>query len=380
MLLLSAAPIAAWAQNAPRPDRYTTDLQPYIERLVQREHIAGMTIAVVEENRVIYEHAFGSRDLRKSDEPTTPESLFHIASITKPFVATAIMQLVEQGKISLDAPVTKYLPYFRMADDRYKLITVRQILNHTSGIPDVHDYEWDKPQYDDGAAERYVRSMSALKLEFDPGARFKYSNMAFDLLGDLIAKVSGDTFEHYVQHHILIPLGMTKSTLLMKDADPRLLTWGHELDHGATGQVVPSKVFPYNRIHSPSSNLMSNVDEMTHWAIANMQRGEWNGTRILQASTYDELWKHAVDVKNGPKNFAVGLSWFLDEYNGHRIVGHSGGDVGYLTDMEMIPAKGIAVIWLTNCFCWHGSRQLTQAALDVALGLKLPAAANAGAR
>jgi CubicO group peptidase (beta-lactamase class C family) len=106
-----------------------------------------------------------------------------MASITKPFVGTAIMQLVERGIVDLDAPVVQYLRYFQLADDRYNQITVRQMVTHASGMPDVEDYEWDKPQYDDGALERYVRSLTNQKLLFAPGERVQYSNMAYEVLG-----------------------------------------------------------------------------------------------------------------------------------------------------------------------------------------------------
>jgi CubicO group peptidase (beta-lactamase class C family) len=191
----------------------------------------------------------------------------------------------------LDAPVVKYLPYFRLADDRYTQITVRQMVTHTSGMPDVEDYEWDKPQYDDGALERYVRSLTNQKLLFAPGERAQYSNMAFEVLGDVVAKASGESFDDYVQRHILAPLQMTDSTLLMKRANPTLLTWGHELDD--QGAPSPSRVFPYNRMHSPSSNLHSNVLDMARWAIANLNGGELEGRRILQASTRDLMWRPA---------------------------------------------------------------------------------------
>ena len=188
------------------------------------------------------------------------------------------MQLAEQGQVDLDMPVTKYLPYFRIADDRYRAVTIRQMLTHTSGMPDEVDYEWDKPQYDDGALERYVRSLSGrnLKLEFQPGSKFQYSNMAYEVLGDLIAKVSGTSFEDYVRLHILEPLGVTRSTLLPKDADPKLMTWGQVLDE--QGDPLRSRVFPYNRMHSPSSDLLSNAMDMARWVMVNLNHRQagWN--------------------------------------------------------------------------------------------------------
>jgi len=354
--------------RAQTTDRYQRTLQPWIEQLLQREHRPGLAIAVVEGNHVVYAHGFGVKRLGR-DGPITTRSLFHMASITKPFVATSLMQLAEKGKVDLDAPVVHYLPYFRMADERYRTITVRQMLTHSSGMPDVDDYEWDKPQYDDGALERYVRSLSDRTLLFAPGEKFQYSNMAFEILGDVIAKVSGRSFDDYVQDQILTPLRMKDSTLLVRRADATLLTWGHELDEH--DRPFPSKVFPYNRIHSPSSNLHSNVLDMARWAMANMNHGELDGRRILQASAYELLWKRARDLGGPPpapsRLSPVGLSWFIREYRETTMVGHSGGDTGYATDLAMLPEKKIAVVWMMNSD-WRGSDGLTRAALDVALG------------
>ena len=365
MVLAFAAPWnSTSAQTA--PDRYHQKLQPVLEKLIQQQELPGFAIAVVDDNRVVYEVGFGVRNVTRKAELITTRSLFHMASITKTFVATSIMQLVENGKIDLGAPVVKYLPYFRMADERYRIITVRQMVTHSSGMPDVDDYEWNKPQYDEGALERYVRSLSNLKLNFAPGTRFQYSNMAFEILGDLIAKVSGETFDDYVQHNILAPLGMKDSTLLVRQADPKLLAWGHELDEA--GHPFPSKVYPYNRIHSPSSNLHSNVVDMTRWAIANMNRGELDGVRILKTSTYDVMWKPSGEF--GGKPSPAGISWFLEEYRGNSMISHDGGDTGFLTGLAMLPEKKIAVVWMTNAEWLPNTDAVTHAALDVALGLQ----------
>jgi len=355
---------------APHSDqRYVQQLQPLLEQFVQWQEIPGLAIGIIENNQLVYAHAFGVRHLGRSAEPLTTRSLFHMASITKPFVATAIMQLVERGVVALDAPVVKYLPYFRIADDRYSQITVRQMVTHTSGIPDVEDYEWDKPQYDDGALERYVRSLTNQKLLFAPGERVQYSNMAFEILGDVVAKASGEAFDDYVQRHILAPLQMTDSTLLLKQANATLLTWGHELDE--QGAPFPSPVFPYNRMHSPSSNLHSNVLDMARWAISNMNGGELEGHRILQASTHDMMWKPAHQL-GGPgedgRIGAVGISWWLGVYRGTRMITHEGGDTGYRTDLVLLPDKRIAVVWMENADWAANDNSLTRAALDVALG------------
>jgi CubicO group peptidase (beta-lactamase class C family) len=368
-LMVASATSCRAVRTSQTDQRYVQQLQPLLEQFVQWQEIPGLAIGIVENDQLVYAHAFGVKHLGRPADPLTTRSLFHMASITKPFVGTAIMQLVERGIVDLAAPVVKYLPYFRLADDRYNQITVRQMVTHTSGLPDVEDYEWDKPQYDDGALERYVRSLTNQKLLFAPGERVQYSNMAFETLGDVVAKASGESFDDYVQRHILAPLRMTDSTLLLKQANPALLTWGHELDE--QGAPVPSRVFPYNRMHSPSSNLHSNVLDMARWAIANLNRGELEGHRILQASTHDMMWRPAHQPGGSGQDgqtSAVGISWWLGLYRGTRTIAHEGGDTGYRTDLVLLPDKRIAVVWMENGDWAANDDSLKRAALDVALG------------
>src|SRR5262249_41860482 len=152
---------------------------------------------------------------------------------------------------------------------------------------------------------RYVRSLTGKSLRWEPGKKFAYSNMAFEVLGDLVAKVAGKSFEDYAEAEILKPVGMTSSTLLYKKANPALLADGHTL---VAGKAKPIAHYPYNRAHTPSSNLHSNVEDMTLWMLANINRGELDGKRILRSSTYDVMWKPAAAV---PNRGHVGISWFL---------------------------------------------------------------------
>lgn len=362
LILISAIlclPAHICAQEA--NNRFKQQLEPMIEQALKQGNVPGFAIAIVQNQQVVYAAGFGVKNLTNKNEKITPQSLFHMASVTKPFVATSIMQLWEQGKIDLESPLIKYLPYFRMKDERYKAITIRQMLSHVSGMPDVEDYEWEKPQYDDGALERYVRSLANLSLIAAPGTTFRYSNMAYEILGDVIAKVSGESFEDYVKHHILEPLDMKSSTLLIKKADPKLLTSPHVLDESYEPTV--SRVFPYNRMHSPSSTLYSNVLDMSRWAIANMNRGELDGKRILKASTYDFMWKPAGDNWRN-----IGISWFLGARREYRTISHNGGDTGFRSNLVMIPDKGVAVIMMSNYDGPSSLGSITNAALDLALG------------
>jgi CubicO group peptidase (beta-lactamase class C family) len=315
-------------------------LDDFLSRTIEAHRIPGLAVAVTRGREIVYLRAFGTRNL-DTREPLSTDSLFHMASVSKPFVATAIVQLVEKGAIDLDAPVTRYLPYFRLADERSSEITIRQMLQHTSGMPDVEDYEWDRPQLDEGAAERYVRSLSGESLIGPPGQQWRYSNIAFDTLGDVIAKVSGQSFEDYEKSHILDPLGMKESTFVYPDTRAELRTTGHVWDL----DPKVSAVYPYNRRHAPSSTLNSSVVEMTRWAWANLNRGELDGTRILEEKSYDLMWRPSAKVS---ETVDVGLSWFLEERGGTRVVSHSGGDTGYSSYCALLLDEDVAVILASN--------------------------------
>ena len=344
--------------------RLQAELEPKIKEEIQQGHLPGFAIGVIRNGKLIYAKGFGVAKLG-SNAPITSRSLFHMASVTKTFVATAVMQLVEKDKIDLDAPLTRYLPYFRLNDERYGTITIRQMLSHTSGIPDTVNYNWDKPEYDAGALERFVRSIADQKLVFAPGEKFGYSNTAYEILGDLIAKVSGESFEDYVQHHILTPLGMKDSTLLVREANPQLLTSPHVMDNN---RVVVSKIFPYNRAHSPSSPLYSNIEDMSRWAIANMNRGELDGKRILKHETIDLMWRPVVDALR----MKEGISWFTTEKQGHRLVLHSGGDVGFESLLILAPEDSVAVIAMSNFAASDKTylNDFVNAAMRIMLGLE----------
>src|SRR5256884_1309099 len=196
--------------------RLSTELEPKIKEEVQQGRLPGFAIGVVKNGKLIYAKGFGVARLG-GNTPITSKSLFHMASVTKTFVATSVMQLVEKGKIDPDAPLIRYLPYFRLDDERYRNVTIRQLLSHTSGIPDTVTYNWDRPEYDAGALERFVRSIADQKLVLAPGEKFAYSKTGYEILGDVIAKVSGASFEDYVQHNIFTPLGMKASTLHVRE-------------------------------------------------------------------------------------------------------------------------------------------------------------------
>ena len=314
-------------------------IEALFNEYIEKFRLTGLEVGVVMDNEIVYAKGFGVRN-SETQEPVTAESLFHMASISKPFVATGIMQLVERGKIDLDEPVVTYLPYFKLDDERYNQITIQQILSHVSGMPDVMgEYGWDQPEYDDQALERYVRSLEDREMLFNQGEEFSYSNMAYEVMGDVIAKVSGLTFEAYMDENIFTPLEMDNSTFLKMEVPPELETSPHFI----SGSV--SDVYPYNRAHAPSSTLHSNVLEMSNWAIANMNRGTFKGKQILSESSYDLLWKPYFQISY---ERAIGLGWFIGNGGEQLRIFHGGADVGFRTYLVMLPDEATAVVVLAN--------------------------------
>lgn len=304
--------------------------------------VPGFSVGVIVDNQVIFKKAYGFQNLQKKEKLST-ESDFHMASVSKPFAATAILQLVESGRLNLDSTIVHYLPYFKMNDKRYKKITLYQVLNHSSGIPDVTDYEWDKPKSGDKAAEDYVKSFSRKDLDFEPGVQFNYSNSAYNILADIIAKVSGVSFEQYMHEHIFIPAGMVQSSFLLSDINPKRMALPYVI--GNDLELIESPVYPYNRIHAPSSTLHSNLDDMMKWAQLFLNKGTVNGHSLISAKTWQNMIQPTLKAN---EEFNVCLSWFTINIGSKTIYFHSGGDTGYRTFVGFEPKSKTAVVLMGN--------------------------------
>ena len=363
LLLISTLLILGYqtAESAKLPNSKSRALDSLA--LVQKESykLPGLAVGIIKNNKVLYAKGFGVRSL-SSQQTVTTTSVFHMASVSKPFTATAIMQLVEQGKIDLDKPLVSYLPYFTMQDNRYQHISIRQMLNHTSGIPDVEDYEWDKPQFDADAAERYSRQFHNDSLDFAPGTDYSYSNAAFDILADVIAKVSGLTFETYMKQHIFEPVGMANSTFYQPEVPKSLATQPHIFDQSFKLQESPT--YPYNRKHAPSSTLQSNIDDMLKWAQLYLNKGTINGKRLFKESTYEQLIQPQVGI--GGKD-SICISWFARSLGSYKKYEHNGGDLGYKTHFAFLPEKSMAIVVMTNGHyfpAWISADTFLQLVLD----------------
>ncbi len=323
------------------------ELDRVLQEIITNWGVPGLGVGIVQDGKTLYKRGFGVQSL-ETRAPLTTDSLFCLASIVKCFVATAVMQLVEQGKLQLETPLVHYLPEFNMDDARYPLITLQQMLSHTSGMPDMDEEQYDElvahPEYDECALERYVRSLASLKLIAAPGKRFAYSNIAYNVLGYLIAKVSGKTFEDYMQEHILRPAGMPQSTLYFPDVPLDQFA----APHLRVPQMIVNPLFPYHRADAPASFLYSNVTEMCHWALTSLQRGNRQGQSLLSPAGYKKMWAPVAQRDDPPFREEMGLGWTLGHFEGVRTVGHGGGGFGWTCFLALLPDINSTAIVLSN--------------------------------
>ena len=309
-----------------------------------------------------YEYAVGYKDY-KLKEPIQTTDILHMASITKLFVGTAIMQLAENKLINIGEKLIKYLPWFSMKDERFKEITIRQLLSHTSGMHDVKNYDWDKPETDEDALERYIRSdeITQEKLLSNPwDKKFRYSNIGYEILGLVISKVSNMSFEEYIRQNTFIPLGMENSTLLTFERDLSKICVPHMKNE--KNEIIKAPFYPYSRTHGPSSTLTSNAEDIRKWAVAQL------GRELLKEETYGIMFEEQAKIPNNGE--AICLSWFKREQSGYTLYGHEGADDGFRSSFWMCPELKMYILVNANMSSAQ-VKKINKQIFDIILGNKV---------
>jgi len=261
----------------------------------------GFAVGLIDDGELVYARGFGVGSLEHGD-PVVADSNFHWASVSKPFVATAIMQLAARGDLDLDAGLLDVLPDYRVTDPRQREISIRQLLLHTSGLPDVEDYGWDQPRYDEDALKRWALEDSPRELLFDPGSAREYSNIGFEVLGHVIERVSGLSFADYMRKNIFEPLQMQHSTFYYPDTNRLQRTAGHA---GQAGSKQPVAHYPYNRRHEPSSTLNTSINDIALYAMALLNGGDLDGVRILPEPALRNMWTPTWIIDEDPLRAAT---------------------------------------------------------------------------
>ncbi len=322
--------------NAAPPD--SRPIWSHVEQHVETMALPGLAVCVVRDGQV-EARGFGTRDER-TDDPVTRDTVFHVASVGKTAVATAVLQLVESGALALDEPVRTYLPQLPWADPRSARMTLRHLLSHTSGLGDVPDYGWHAPELDDGALDRLAHEVAGWTLERDPGTSYAYSNAAFDLLGHLVARTTGRTFEAHLREAVLGPAGMTTGTYLRSEVPPALEAMPHL---GLPPRVVDG-AYPYTRRHAPSSTLHASAEDLGRWMHAHLS----GGSELMTPAMHDVMWEPQAIVDGEGLRAEMALGWFAGTHRGHRSAGHSGNDPGFQCNIALLPELGLGVAVLSN--------------------------------
>ncbi len=331
------------------------------------QRLPGLAVGVIHDGQPALVRSYGVSDI-KTAAPVTPSTLFHMASVSKTFVATAVMHLCEQGRLDIERPLVHYLPNLRIAGDNAD-IRVRHMLGHTSGVTYTDDSHWGEGPYGDDALEGYVSSLDSLEMVWPAGDRFYYNNTLYEVLGHLIALASGQTFESYIEQNILRPLGMEASTFLMPRRGAADMAEPHSLALDATAAVAGSGVYPYNRMHAPSSTLHSGIEEMLRYGMAYLGRGCSGGARILSEESWNRLFEPRIGLTHRGRPTQMGLTWFINSHLDRTVYSHSGSDEGFNTKISLVPHSNSFAVVLCNCD-YANTDALERAILDAVMGIE----------
>jgi len=315
--------------------------------------IPGLSIAVVRGGEVVYARGFGFRDVERG-LAAAPRTVYGIGSVTKSFTAIAVLKLVEEGKLSLDDEVSKYVPL--RLEARGRPIRIHHLLTHSSGIPALAYAEafirsqlgLDGTWLPVAKAEDVVSFMSdyAGWVHAEPGTRYFYLNEGYVLLGYVVSKVSGTRYEDFVRKHILGPLGMSRTYFEEAEvsADPDVAT-PYIVDR--EGRYVRSR-FPYGI--TADGGLLSNCEDMARYVSMLIGRGELNGVRILGRGYVEAMERKYINVPSGmfgDDGYGYGLT-VTERFLGRKLVRHSGSVLVYTAFMGYLPDDGVGVVVLAN--------------------------------
>ena len=341
--ILAASPVRAQAPAAASdPDVLGAQrlFSAWLESQIAYRGLPGIVVGVVQDQDLVWAKGFGYADVAKK-VAMTPATKFRMASHSKLFTATAIMQLREQGKVRLDDPVATHLSWFKLkpAGEDDGPVTIEQLLSHSSGLPrELNDHwtSWKFPteaEVRDGIAEKQAA--------FPPATRWKYSNLAYTIAGMVVEKESGVPWADYVQRNIFDPLGMTSSSV-DKDVPGLAVGYGRRMPDG-TREVRP---FVSARGMGSATGISSTVEDMARFVSAQFRTGPRGGNRILSTGSLREM--HRVRSLENTWTSGNGIGFSVSRVGDRSFIGHGGGYPGYTTQTFFEPTSKVGVIVLTN--------------------------------
>jgi CubicO group peptidase (beta-lactamase class C family) len=302
-----------------------------VQAEMQKRHIPGLALLVIRGGQAIKQQGYGLANV-ELQAPVKPETIFQSGSMGKQFTATAVMMLVEEGKVSLDDPLTKFFPE---APAAWKNVKVRHLLSHTGGFtdyPDKFDFRRDYTEDD------LLKIVEALPLSFPPGSKWAYSNLGYLTLGILIHRVSGQFYGDFLRDHIFQPLGMQTQIISESDIVPNRAS-GYRL---VKGELKNQEWVSPTLNTTADGALYFNIIDLAKWDAALYTE------KLLKRSSLDQMWT-PVKLNDGkPNSDHYGFAWFITDAGGHRVIEHSGAWQGFTTNISRYVDDKFTVVVLTN--------------------------------
>lgn len=349
-LLVSTLTLPAQAQRARSAAAPLAGLDAYVEKAMHDHEVPGIAVAIVRNDSVVYAKGYGVRKLG-SPEKVDENTLFAIGSASKSFTAASMAMLVDEGKVKWDDPAAKYLPELELYDPyASRELTVRDLLSHRSGLS-RGDLLWYGNTL---SRDDILHRVRYLKPSWSFRSQFGYQNIMYLAAGEVVAHVSGMSWDDFVQRRIFDPLGMTSSNTSTKKLAGQTNV---AQPHSKIDDTV--RVVPYRNIDNiaPAGSINSNVLDMAKYVRFHLNEGKWNGKALLTGGSHAEMWKaHTVipmegfwkAAAPGAHLAAYGLGWFLQDYRGRLVVQHGGNIDGMSAHVAMMPEEKTGVVVLTN--------------------------------
>lgn len=342
--------LSVHAQRHISKDNQLNNLDKLLQQVVTDQHVAGMAVAVVKGNQVIYSKGFGYRDL-EHHKPVTSNTIFAIGSTTKAFTDALLGMLEKEGRLSLDGKVRSYLPELQFINNEMNDgLTVRDLMVHRTGLA-----RFDPSWYFFNSSSRDSLLRRIKYMEPIAGIREKwlYNNFMYMVLGRIPEKLTGKSWEQNIKERFFAPLGMTRSGTsiaeLEKDADHAL---GYTLENDTTIKQIP---YFHMKGMAPAGSLTSSVNEMTSWLKLWIGKGHFNGKEILPPGYVAQATDVQMAMGNGWPGYdkdiylsGYGLGWMISSYRGHYLVEHGGNVDGFTTNVAFYPTDSLGIVTVVN--------------------------------
>jgi CubicO group peptidase (beta-lactamase class C family) len=345
------------AFGAPPPEVLAA-LGPKLERIRVESDVPGMAVAMASHGKIVYQKGFGWAN-REDRIPAAEDTMFSLASVSKPFTATGLMTLAQAGKLGLDRPVNDYLGdvklQARVGDGAQA--TVRQVANHSAGLPWHYEYHFINPPYRVPSLEETISHYGNLVTV--PGERYQYSNLGYGVLGHVIGRVSGMNFSSYMRQEVFLKLGLERTSVGIGAGLEKFAAVRYDIDGSPLAYYAPD---------SPGAGgIYSSAHDVVRFAMFHLKDHLKDQQSILSDASLDEMHRSTVKAENEPPS-GYGMGWVMIEHpEGYHVVTHSGGMLGVATDLILIPAEDLAVVVLTN-----GNGKGVAAAEDLIIQTVLP--------